>query len=58
MQALPEDLRLTAALLVEEDMTQAQAAEILDVAPGTVAWRMSQVKSRLKSIAGENGHEG
>ena len=54
MTSLPDELRVTAALLVDEDLTQAQAAEILDVAPGTVAWRMSEIKRRLRKVAEED----
>lgn len=57
MLSLPEDLRVTAALLVEEGMTQARAAEILDCAPGTVAWRMSEIKVHLAKLAEEHGYE-
>lgn len=50
MRSLPEDLRDTVALVLGEDLTQAQAAEILDISEGTVAWRMSQVKKKLRAI--------
>jgi RNA polymerase sigma-70 factor (ECF subfamily) len=53
MAALPVDLRDTVALMVEDGMTQAQAAQVLGVAEGTVAWRMSEVKKRLKAIAAQ-----
>lgn len=55
MKSLPDDLRVTAALLVEEGVTQSKAAEILDISPGTVAWRMSEIKKRLRALARENG---
>lgn len=51
MAALPEELRDTLALTVTEGVTQGQAAEILGVSEGTVAWRMSEVKRRLREIA-------
>ena len=47
---LPDDLRITASLLVESGMSQAEVAISLDVAPGTVAWRMSEIKKRLRCI--------
>lgn len=50
MRALPEDLRDTVALVLGEEMTQGQAAEVLGVSEGTVAWRMSEVKKRLKHL--------
>lgn len=48
---LGDDLRVTFALLIEQDMTQAEAAKVLDVAPGTVAWRMSEIKKQLAAHA-------
>lgn len=54
MARLPEDLRDTIALTVTEGLTQGDAAAILGVSEGTVAWRMSEVKKRLKAIAAED----
>ncbi|MEX2518489.1 MAG: RNA polymerase sigma factor [Paracoccaceae bacterium] len=51
LAALKPDLAETAALLLGEDMTQSGAAEILGVAPGTIAWRMSEVKKTLAAMA-------
>ncbi|MCR8722735.1 RNA polymerase sigma factor [Frigidibacter sp. ROC022] len=50
MRALPEELRDTAALVLDGEMTQAQAAEVLGIAAGTLAWRMSEVKKRLRAL--------
>lgn len=50
MAALPEELRDTLALTLEDGLTQAQAGEILGVSEGTVAWRMSEVKRRLRAM--------
>ncbi|MEM7519436.1 MAG: RNA polymerase sigma factor [Pseudomonadota bacterium] len=49
MRNLPEDLRDTLALILD-DMTQAQAAEVLGIAEGTVAWRISQAKKQLAAL--------
>ena len=49
MRALPDDLRDTLALVLD-DMTQAQAGEVLGVSEGTIAWRISEAKKRLKEI--------
>lgn len=49
MRALPEDLRDTLALVLD-DTTQAQTAEILGIPEGTVAWRVSQAKKRLRAL--------
>jgi RNA polymerase sigma-70 factor (ECF subfamily) len=50
MRALPDELRDTAALILGEGVTQGQAAEVLGIAEGTVAWRMSEVKKRLRAL--------
>ena len=51
MTSLPADLRDTVALTLGEDMTQSEAAHILGISEGTVAWRMSEVKKRLRALA-------
>ncbi|MEM8753340.1 MAG: RNA polymerase sigma factor [Pseudomonadota bacterium] len=48
---LKPDLAETAALVVGEGMSQADAAQVLGVSPGTVAWRMSEVKKALRAAA-------
>ena len=48
---LSDDLRITAALTLGEEMTHAQAADVLGVAEGTVAWRMSEIRKQLRSLA-------
>ena len=56
LETLSDDLRDTAALTLGEEMNFAQAAEVLGVAEGTVAWRMSEVRRRLKTLAlNDNG---
>lgn len=52
MRALPEDLRDTLALILD-DMTHAQAAEVLGVKEGTVAWRISEAKKHLATLRQE-----
>ena len=49
MNQLPHDLRDTLALVLD-DMTHAQAAEVLGVSEGTVSWRMSEAKKALRAI--------
>lgn len=44
------DLRETAILVLAEEKTHAEAAEILAVRESTVSWRMSKLKDKLKSI--------
>lgn len=56
LATLSDDLRNTAALTLGEEMNFAQAAEVLGVAEGTVAWRMSEIRKRLKTLASnDNG---
>lgn len=49
MAGLPDDLRDTLALVLDE-MTHAQAAEVLGISEGTVSWRISEAKKRLRDI--------
>ena len=55
MTALPDDLRETVALTLGEDLTHAEAATALGVSQGTISWRMSEVKRRLRAMAEEQG---
>ncbi len=55
MRRLPADLRDTVALICGEDLTQAEAAQVLGLSEGTVAWRMSEVKRRLRAMARQEG---
>jgi RNA polymerase sigma-70 factor, ECF subfamily len=54
MTALSPELRDTVALVLGEEMTQAEAGVVLGVSEGTVAWRMSEVKKRLRAMAKED----
>ncbi len=54
MQRLSPELRDTVALVLGEELTQAAAGEVLGVSEGTVAWRMSEVKKRLRAMAAED----
>jgi RNA polymerase sigma-70 factor, ECF subfamily len=53
MARLSPELRDTVALVLGEDLTQAEAGTILGVSEGTIAWRMSDVKKRLRAMAAE-----
>lgn len=55
MARLSPELRDTVALTLSEDLSQAEAAEVLGVSEGTVAWRMSEVKKRLREMARAEG---
>ena len=50
MTCLSPELRDTVALVLGEEMTQAEAAHVLGLSEGTVAWRMSEVKKRLRAL--------
>ena len=50
MAALPEDLRDTVALTLDSELTHAEAAEVLGVSEGTVSWRLSEVRRRLRAM--------
>ena len=54
MQRLTPELRDTVALVLGEDLTQAAAGEVLGLSEGTIAWRMSEVKKRLRAMAAED----
>lgn len=51
LERIGGDLRETAILVLGEERTHAEAAEILSVKESTVSWRMSKLKEELKSIA-------
>ncbi|MFZ1467381.1 MAG: RNA polymerase sigma factor [Paracoccaceae bacterium] len=53
MARLSPELRDTVALVLGEEMTQGQAGEVLGLSEGTIAWRMSEVKKRLRAMAAE-----
>lgn len=55
LETLSHDLRETAALTLGEQMNFAQAADVLGVAEGTIAWRMSEIRKRLKVLAAKDG---
>ena len=49
MRALSTELRDTLALVLD-GATHAQAAEVLDVSEGTISWRVSEAKKRLRAL--------
>lgn len=48
---LKDDLRETAVLVLDEGLSHDAAAEVLDIAPGTVSWRLAEIKKALKLLA-------
>ncbi len=53
MRSLPQELQDTLALTLEDEMTHAEAAQVLGVSEGTISWRMSDVRKRLKAMRQE-----
>jgi RNA polymerase sigma-70 factor (ECF subfamily) len=51
LDRLKPDLKETALLILAEEVTQEHAATILGISAGTVAWRISEVKKRLRAMA-------
>lgn len=49
MRALPADLRDTLALTLD-DLTHAEAAEVLGISEGTVSWRLSEARRHLRAL--------
>jgi RNA polymerase sigma-70 factor (ECF subfamily) len=50
MNELPQEMRETLALTLDEEMTHAEAAQVLGVSEGTVSWRMSEIRKRLRAM--------
>ena len=57
MAKLPVDLRDTAALTLDGEMTHAEAAEVLGISEGTVSWRLSEVRKRLRAMWHEESRQ-
>ncbi len=51
MGELPPELRETVALVLGKELTQAEAGTVLGLSEGTIAWRMSEVRRRLRALA-------
>ena len=50
---LPEELRTTVVLVLEEGLRHAEAGEVLGVSESTVSWRMHEVRKRLRALAAD-----
>ncbi|AXS42449.1 RNA polymerase sigma factor [Breoghania sp. L-A4] len=50
LERIGGDLRETAILVLAEDLSHAQAAEILMVKESTVSWRMHELRKKLKAL--------
>ena len=51
MERLPEALRVTSVLVLEEGLRHAEAGAVLGVSEATVSWRMHQVRNHLRALA-------
>ncbi len=46
---LKSDLRETAVLVLDEGLSHAEAAEIMDVAESTISWRLMEIRKALRA---------
>jgi RNA polymerase sigma-70 factor (ECF subfamily) len=51
---LKPDLRETALLVLAEDMSHAEAGDVLGIKEATVSWRMHEVRRHLSQMATTN----
>jgi RNA polymerase sigma-70 factor (ECF subfamily) len=49
---LKDDLRETAILVLDQELTHAQAGDVLGISENTVSWRLHEVRKALKEHAG------
>lgn len=54
LQALPEDQRLTFALVVIEGLSYREAADLLEVPVGTVMSRLARARGRIDAVVGRS----
>lgn len=50
LRRLPEELRLTVVLVLDEGLRHAEAGAVLGVSEATVSWRMHQVHKHLRTL--------
>ena len=55
LESLGAELRETAVLVLDEELSHERAGEVLGVRPATVSWRMHEVRKRLKKLAEAGG---
>ena len=51
IREMKPELRETAVLVLDEGLTHAQAAEVLEVAESTVSWRLMELRKALRTLA-------
>ena len=54
LHRLPDDLRVTVVLVLEEGLQHAEAGAVLGISEATVSWRMHQVRKHLRAFATED----
>jgi RNA polymerase sigma-70 factor (ECF subfamily) len=54
LAGLRQDLRETAILVLDQELTHAQAGEVLGISENTVSWRLHEVRKALRIRAGED----
>lgn len=52
---LKDDLRETAVLVIDQGLTHAEAAEVLQLSEGTVSWRFAEIRKTLRRLAVAEG---
>jgi len=55
ISGLAEGLRETAVLVLDEGLSHAEAARVLDVAETTISWRLMEIRKALKAALAEEG---
>ena len=53
LDRLPEGLRTTAVLVLDEELRHAQAGEVLGISEATVSWRMHEARKHLRAMAAD-----
>jgi RNA polymerase sigma-70 factor (ECF subfamily) len=54
LQSLDQNLRETVVLILDAELTHAEAAKVLGCAEGTVSWRMNEARKQLSARTGQN----
>lgn len=50
LAGLKQDLRETAVLVLDEGLSHDEAAEVLEIAPSTVSWRLMEIRKQLTAL--------
>ena len=55
LDRLPDEMRMTVLLVLDEGLRHADAGAVLGVSESTVSWRMHEARKRLRALALEEG---